>query len=96
MTDALEELERYLKRDVGRHHRHGDADYTFEEALKGHRRQVLENLRDDGDQEWYERNGLLEQLAERRGVQLYGEPEVGPILEYRRELAADRRKAARA
>ena len=81
MTDALEELERYLKRDVGRHHRHGDADYTFEEALKGHRRQVLENLRDDGDPAWNLRNGLLENLAGRLGISLVDEPEVRPVLE---------------
>jgi hypothetical protein len=93
VADVFDELERYLKADVARHHRHGIADYTFEEALKGHRRQVLENLHDDGDPAWLARNGLLEQLAEKRGVQLYGEPEVKAVLEYRRDLEADRRKA---
>lgn len=96
MTDALDELEKYLRLDVARHASHGDTDYTLSMALCGHRRQVLENIRDDGDPSWLARNGLLERLADRLSISLADEPEVGPVLEYRRNLAADRRKGARA
>ena len=96
MPDALDDLERELKAYVALQHRRGVDEFTLSMALRGHRRQVLENLRDDGDPAWNLRNGLLERLADRRGISLVDEPEVGPILEYRRALAADRRKAARA
>ena len=96
MTDALDDLERELKAYVALQHRRGVDEFTLSMALRGHRRQVLENLRDDGDPAWNLRNGLLERLADRRGISLVDEPEVGPILEYRRALAADRRKAAKA
>ena len=96
MTDALDELEKYLNRDVARHASHGDIGYTLSMALRGHRRQVLENIRDDGDPSWLTRNGLLENLADRLGISLADEPEVGPILDYRRKLGDNRRKAGRA
>ena len=96
MTDALDELETYLRKDVARHASHGDIDFTLSMALRGHRRQVLENIRDDGDPSWLARNGLLERLAERLSISLVDEPEVGPVLEHRRTLAADRRKAGKA
>jgi len=95
VTDALDDLERELKGYVALQHRYGREEVTLSMALRGHRRQVLENLRDDGDSAWTLRNGLLENLADRLGISLVDEPEVGPILEYRRELAADRRKAGR-
>jgi hypothetical protein len=89
--DALDDLERELKGYVAFQHRHGLEEYTLSMALKGHRRQVLENLRDDGDSAWTLRNGLLEQLADRLHISLVDEPEVGPVLEYRRTLAAGRK-----
>jgi len=95
MTDALDDLERELKGYVALQHRHGLEEYILAMALRGHRRQVLENLRDDGDSAWTLRNGLLERLADRLGISLVDEPEVGPVLEYRRALAADRRKGAK-
>jgi hypothetical protein len=100
MTDAIDEVEKYLRLDVARHASHGDIDYTLSMSLRGHRRQVLENIRDDGDPSWLTRNGLLENLADRLGISLVDEPEVGPVLAYRKALGDDRRdsgrKAARA
>lgn len=91
--DPLEMLAEELTKYVGFQRRYRDPDYTFEQALKGHRRQVLENLRDDGDQMWLLRNSLLEKLAEKRGVQMFGEPELKDILEYRRRQTEDRRQS---
>jgi hypothetical protein len=93
--DALDDLERELKDYVSLQRRYGREEYSLSMALRAHRRQVLENLRDDGDSAWTLRNGLLERLADRLHISLVDEPEVGPILDYRRELAADRRKGAR-
>ena len=92
----IDDLERELKEYVAFQHRRGFDEFTLSMALRGHRRQVLENLHDDGDETWLRRNGLLERLAERLSISLVDEPEVGPILEYRRTLAADRRKAGKA
>jgi len=96
MPDALDDLERELQGYVALQHRRGRDEYTLSMALRAHRRQVLENLRDDGDPAWNLRNGLLERLADRLSISLVDEPEVGPVLEYRRALAADRRKAGKA
>jgi hypothetical protein len=96
MTDALDDLERDLQAYVAFWHRRGRDEFTVSMALKEHRRQVLANLHDDGDPSWNLRNGLLERLADRLHISMVDEPEVGPILDYRRELAADRRKGARA
>jgi hypothetical protein len=96
VADALDDLERELKAYVALQHRRGRDEFTLSMALRGHRRQVLENIHDDGDPSWLTRNGLLENLADRLGISLADEPEVGPVLEYRRHLAEDRRKAARA
>ncbi len=95
MADALDDLERELKDYVAFQHRRGFDEFTLSMALRGHRRQVLENLRDDGDPASNLRNGLLERLADRLSISLVDELEVGPVLEYRRRLAEDRRKAGR-
>jgi len=87
MADALDDLERELKDYIAFQHRRGLNEFTLSMALRGHRRQVLENLRDDGDESWLTRNGLLESLAGRLSISLDDEPEVGPVLEYRRRLA---------
>lgn len=96
MSDALDDLDRELSGYVALQHRRGHDEYTLSTALRMHRRQVLENLRDDGDPAWNIRNGLLERLADNRHIDLSGEPEVGPILEYRRRLGDDRRKGGKA
>jgi hypothetical protein len=92
--DPLSSLERELKRYVAFRHRRGQTEYQLSDALKDHRRQVLENLRDDGDESWLVRNGLLEQLADRNSVSLVNELEVGPVLEERRRRAAQRKAFA--
>jgi hypothetical protein len=94
--DPMEALERSLREYVALRHRRGESSYSFDEALKGHRRQVLENLRDDGDESWLVRNSQLEKLAEKRGIQMYGEPEVKDVIEYRRRQAEDRRQSGQA
>jgi hypothetical protein len=93
--DPLSSLERELKRYVAFRHRRGQTDYQLSDSLKDHRRQVLENLRDDGDESWLLRNGLLEQLADRNSISLVDEPEVGPVLEERRRRSEDRKAVRR-
>jgi hypothetical protein len=41
---------------------------SFERALRGHREQVIENLRDDGDPMWRDRLSLLDQICVEEGV----------------------------
>ena len=89
----MEALERAGKEYVALRHRRGESAYSFDQWLREHRRQVLENLRDDGDESWLVRNSQLEKLAEKRGIQMYGEPEVKDVMEYRRRQAEDRRQS---
>ncbi len=80
-ADPLVELEKELNAYVGLRRTYGaEPEYDFRDALKLHRRQVLENMRDDGDESWFRRNSLLEKLADQRGIDLTGEPEVREIV----------------
>lgn len=90
---AMDEIEKQLVQYVGvqkRYLRHG---FTFEEALKGHRRQCLENYAADEDDIWFVRNGLLEKLADRKGISLIGEPQVSDVLAEIRQRQPSRDKA---
>lgn len=80
-ADPLVELEKDLQRYLGfQRSRVGREDMTFADALREHRRQVLENLRDDGDELWLLRNGWLEKLADQRGIDLTAEPQLKDVI----------------
>lgn len=73
----IDELERELTRYVTFQRKYGEGEsYDFASALKAHRRQVLDNLRDEGGEMWFKRNGLLEKLADQRGIDLTSEPQL--------------------
>src|SRR5262245_51550319 len=95
MSDPIAEIELELKRYVAYRHRHGSVEYTLEDALKEHRRQVLENLRDDGDDTWITRNGMLEKLADRKGYDMSLEPTLQDLLDERRQQRLELTKANR-
>jgi hypothetical protein len=49
---------------------------------------VLLNMRDDRDPMWLTRNGLLEKLADRKGIDLSSEPSVNDMLDDRQQRLA--------
>jgi hypothetical protein len=90
---ALELIEDQLTQYVGVQRRYRNSGYTFAEALKLHRRQALDNYAADEDEIWFKRNGLLEKLADRKGVSLVGEPQVSDVLAEIRQRQPSRDKA---
>jgi hypothetical protein len=88
MADALEELEAELVKYTGFRRKYGEPDYTFAQGLIEHRRQALLNMRDDRDPMWLTRNGLLEKLADRKGIDLSSEPSVNDMLDDRQQRLA--------
>ena len=88
MTDPLEQLEADLVKYTAFRQRYSDPDYSFAKALREHRRQVLVNLRDEPDVMWLNRNGLLEKLADRKGIDLSSEPSVNDVIDGRQQRLA--------
>lgn len=66
-VEQIEELRIELASFVAYRHRRGQ-EYTFRQALLGHREQVEENMRDDTDPLWRDRLSLLDELCLAEGL----------------------------
>lgn len=95
MADPLEDLAKELSEYVGLRRRLGSDNFRLEDALIGHRRQAIENLRDsEGDPFWIERVKLLDRLAAGRGIPLVNEEALRFVEDELREKERRRRAEA--
>ncbi|MDP9224869.1 MAG: hypothetical protein M3P18_13700 [Actinomycetota bacterium] len=92
MGDPLEDLAKELSEYVALRRRQGADNFAMEDALIGHRRQAIENLRDtQGELFWIERVKLLDRLAEKRGIPLANEEALRYVEDELREKERRRR-----
>lgn len=82
-------LEKELGAYVGLRQRLGNEDYRFSDALIGHRRQAIENLRDSEDDFWKDRVELCDRLATAKDIPLANEEQLRYVLD---EIAERERK----